>query len=112
MTKFWIDDIRPAPPGWTHIHSVNEFIELWKKDPNLDLEIDTISLDHDAGDYFKFGGDYIRCLDYMTSVFETRSDDIWNYGIKYHLHSANPVGVANMRRIIQRNGWTEVHSIE
>lgn len=25
------------------------------------------------------------------------------------IHSMNPVGVQNMRAIIQRNGWTEVH---
>ena len=29
-----------------------------------------------------------------------------NYPIR--IHSANPVGVANMRRIIQKNGWREV----
>ena len=29
-----------------------------------------------------------------------------NYPIR--IHSMNPVGVENMRRIIQRNGWTEV----
>ena len=29
-----------------------------------------------------------------------------NYPIR--IHSMNPVGVANMRAIIRRNGWTEV----
>jgi hypothetical protein len=27
---------------------------------------------------------------------------------RFVLHSANPVGVANMRRIIERNGWKEI----
>ena len=27
------------------------------------------------------------------------------------IHSANPVGVANMRRIIRKNGWTELFDV-
>jgi hypothetical protein len=30
----------------------------------------------------------------------------FNYSIR--LHSQNPVGVENMRRIIERNGWKEI----
>lgn len=45
------------------------------------------------------GGDYIKLLDYLE---ETER----NYPIR--IHSMNPVGVENMRRIIRRNGWTEV----
>ena len=29
-----------------------------------------------------------------------------NYPV--HIHSMNPVGVENMRRVIHRNGWREV----
>ncbi len=28
--KIWLDDIRPAPNGYVHCHSVNEAIELIK----------------------------------------------------------------------------------
>lgn len=28
--KIWLDDIRPAPNGYIHCHSVNEAIELIK----------------------------------------------------------------------------------
>ena len=59
-----------------------------------------IDIDHDAGEYAQYGGDYIRLLDWLE---ETGRD----YPI--HIHSANPVGVANMRRIIQRNGWKEIY---
>ena len=58
-----------------------------------------IDIDHDAGDYAKYGGDYIKLLDWLE---ETNR----NYPIR--IHSMNPVGVANMRAIIERNGWTEV----
>jgi len=56
-------------------------------------------MDHDAGDYAIFGGDYIRLLDWLEETGR-------NYPIR--IHSMNPVGVANMRRIIQRNNWKEV----
>ena len=29
-----------------------------------------------------------------------------------YIHSMNPVGVENMRRIIQKNGWREIRSLE
>ena len=58
-----------------------------------------ISIDHDAGDYACDGGDYIRFLDWLEETGR-------NYPIR--IHSMNPVGVANMRRIIERNGWKEV----
>lgn len=110
--NFWIDDIRPAPEGWIHIRSVNEFIDLWTKEGNLDLVIDTISLDHDAGDFCKDGGDYIKILDFLDYQFNTFfKDGGWNYNIRFHLHSSNPTGVLNMRRIIQKNGWNEVQDI-
>ena len=34
--------------------------------------------------------------------------DSYNRNYPIRIHSANPVGVANMRRIIQRNSWKEV----
>ena len=64
-----------------------------------DETIELIDIDHDAGDYVKDGGDYIRLLDWLEETGR-------NYPIR--IHSANPVGVQNMRRIIERNGWKEV----
>ena len=32
----------------------------------------------------------------------------WGRKPAIRLHSANPVGVANMHRIIDRNGWKEI----
>ena len=50
-------------------------------------------------DYAWNGGDYIKLLDWFEETGR-------NYPIR--IHSQNPVGVQNMRAIIQRNGWTEV----
>lgn len=96
--KLWVDDVRPAPNGYAYARSVNEAkgtIEYYEKWFNVEL----IDIDHDAGDYVNDGGDYIALLNWFEETGR-------NYPIR--IHSMNPVGVANMRRIIQRNGWTEV----
>ena len=95
--KLFVDDIRLPPIGWEHIHSVNEAIGT------IILEydkIEVISLDHDAGECGP--PDYIKILDWIEEYYGS------NFKPAIKLHSQNPVGVANMRRIIQHNGWKEV----
>ena len=97
--KLWIDDVRPAPEDYIWCVSVNEskdYIDLVER---MAMSIELIDIDHDAGDYSCDGGDYIKLLDWLEGTGR-------NYPIR--IHSMNPVGVENMRRIIQRNGWTEV----
>jgi hypothetical protein len=127
--KLWIDDVRPAPEGYEWYRSVNdakyaikdhEKFRLWLMErqeaayeDGLDeyaqhidwllhnewSPITVIDIDHDSGEYFSKGGDYIKLLDWLEETGR-------NYPIR--IHSANAVGIANMRRIIQRNGWKEV----
>ena len=104
--KLWIDDVRVAPKGYVWCKSVNEAKDIITKysnhidfDNNLVDEIELIDIDHDAGDYVSLGGDYIKLLDWLEEIGKS-------YPI--HIHSMNPVGVENMRRIIERNGWKEV----
>lgn len=120
--KLWIDDVRPAPEGYIWLHSVEEakiyigvaeLKELMTKEELrqglyrtpvgevLDSieRIELIDIDHDAGKYAIDGGDYIKLLDWLEKTGR-------NYPIR--IHSMNPVGIANMRAIIERNGWTEV----
>lgn len=99
--KLWVDDVRCAPDKFDYfwcstVEQAKLFIETQEKvgDPFEELD-----LDHDAGDYAFGGGDYIKILDWLE---ETGRD----YPIR--IHSMNPVGIANMRRIIRRNGWNEV----
>ena len=106
--KLWVDDVRPAPEGYVWCHSVwraikeirirEDEIKEFGNFENIS-PIELIDLDHDAGDYAQYGGDYIKLLDWLEETGR-------NYPIR--IHSMNPVGVANMRRIIERNGWTEV----
>lgn len=125
--KLWIDDTRPAPGGYFWCKSVNEAKEKIIKNENRIKEmgeecrrldsignhydadylhmvaansmLSLIDIDHDAGDYANDGGDYIKLLDWLEETGR-------NYPIR--IHSMNPVGAANMRAIIERNGWTEV----
>ena len=125
--KLWIDDVRPAPDNYTHVFSVNAAIveiEHCEKERdfflskannalnNHDLQgyktflemagrrdIEIIDIDHDAGDFYYDGGDYIRLLDWL---------EMTGRSYPIHIHSANSVGVANMRLIIEKNGWKEI----
>lgn len=111
--RLWIDDVRPAPKGYLWVKTVKDAkaiiccfeqgikdlldeynfssAELWDK------TIEVIDIDHDAGE---FGPpDYIKILDWLEETGR-------NYPI--HIHSMNPVGIQNMRAIIQKNGWIEI----
>ena len=97
--KLWVDGLHPAPKGYFQINSVNKakaFIEVHR--PPID-PIELIDLDHDSGEFYCNGGDYIRLLNWLEKTGR-------NYPIR--IHSQSPVDVQNMRRIIERNGWKEV----
>ena len=113
--RLWIDDIRPAPKGYIWVQSVEEAkvaICLFEEEtenlldeydfPSIDLwnrTIEVIDIDHDAGIYASYGGDYIKLLDWLEETGRI-------YPI--HIHSMNPVGIQNMRAIIRKNGWKEI----
>lgn len=101
--KLWIDDIRPAPGDcfheWAWCRSVNTAKRVIETTEKSGCRIELIDIDHDAGDYAADGGDYINLLNWLEETGR-------NYSIR--IHSMNPVGVQNMRAIIQRNGWMEV----
>ena len=107
--RLWIDDIRPAPEGYIWVKSVNEAEKIIYHNlcmvsnfqGTINNKITVVDIDHDAGNYASQGGDYIKLLDWL----EAYNDSI---DFIFHIHSQNPVGVENMRRIIKRNGWKEV----
>lgn len=113
--KLWIDDVRPAPEGYVWCKSTNETLRTIRKHCN---DITEINLDHDAGDYAESGGDFINVLNELERLSRKRNivdgvplHNYWRLHcqeIRFKLHSMNPVGVENMRRIIKRNGWTEI----
>ena len=103
IIKIWMDDVRPAPDRYIHCRSVNEAkaaIRFYER--NFSDDTILINLDHDSGDYFNDGGDYIKILDWL------EEEDIVDTGYFFHLHTMNPVGAKNMRQIIEKNKWREV----
>lgn len=104
--KIWVDDVRPMPEGYDKwCKTTNEAIQyLWNLGVAF-IPIDLLDMDHDAGDYAWDGGDYIKILDWYESMLSTYPRP----RIKaFHFHSMNPVGIQNMRAIIQKYGWEEI----
>ena len=91
--KIWVDDIRPVPPDYEGTKSVNETIDLIEEIEADGGEIELLDLDHDLGDYAQYGGDAIKILDYLAE-----RESFYPIAI----HTANPVGRANMERMIER----------
>ena len=101
--RIWIDDVRPAPDHtWYWCRSVYEAKSVISEFRWGRIDIEVISIDHDAGDFHVDGGDYIKVLDWL-------EEKGWSYPI--HIHSMNSVGRQNMKRIIERNGWKEILDI-
>lgn len=91
--KIWLDDLRPAPPRYVAVQSVNQAIELIKKAEAESIDVEILDLDHDLGDFCNDGGDAIKLLDWLVERGTF-------YPVK--LHTANPVGRLNMERMLAR----------
>ncbi len=88
----WLDDIRPMPEGF-NIHCKNAFhaIDLLK-----DCLVARISLDHDLGEpesYYGTGYDVAKYIEKAAFMGHLAK-------IGVEVHSANAVGIANIRRAI------------
>ena len=96
--KLWIDDVQPAPEGYFWARSVNT-----AKEYIFANDIELLDIDHDAGDYAKYGGDYIKLLDWLVE-----------HGLSYpiRIHTKDIDAIAKIREIIKRNGWIEVRMID
>lgn len=98
--KLWIDDVRECPRSYdvalyTTSAAINFII-------NHRDDIEEMSLDHDAGDFVSFGGDYINILNWMEQYEELQD---YKFKCKILVHSMNPVARQNMERIIKKRGW-------
>ncbi len=118
--KLWLDDVRSAPEGWTHVHTVEQAKALL-----ISHHVSEASLDHDLGAC-------TQCLDGRTPaeafvelsyiehdrrnrtcteaghhnsgydlVVWMASEDVWPTH-KPSVHSMNPIGAARMRGVIDR----------
>jgi|SRR5690606_15040033 len=97
--KVWLDDIRKAPDGWVHAYTVEALKLLFETN-----KVEEISLDHDLGEGLETGYDFLLWLEAQAYIGK------WKKIPEIRIHSANPVGVQNMKaalagikRIINQN---------
>jgi hypothetical protein len=109
--KLWLDDVRPAPEGWTHVKTVAA-----AKAALLTGEVEVASLDHDLGLGDVDPSDPRALLERATELFGSRARLEENGSTlvrwmaetghwprhKPRVHSANPVGAEYMRAMIER----------
>jgi hypothetical protein len=92
MVKIWLDDVREAPRGWQHYKTAEDLIEY------IELigwhNVSVISLDHDLGENIKTGYDFLKWAEKWFSMYDEKHIP------KFEVHSANPVGVKNMKAAI------------
>ena len=99
--KLWVDDIRPAPEGWTQARTVTSAIAFLYRFSN---EVTDISIDHDISYAVEVAGTqrpfpspetFMSVAYYIVACFPMMC------GIT--IHSANPVGSENMRKLFEDN---------
>lgn len=111
--KLWLDDIRPAPPGWTHVRSVPEAQRFL-----LAGVVEEASFDHDLGAGCERGcwttGDVVEqaCARPCDCPCHLTGYDLCKWmaetghwpTARPRIHSANVVGRENIRLTIERYG--------
>lgn len=104
-TRLWLDDLRPAPPGWTHVKTVQEAEEHL-----LNNEVDEASLDHDLGHSpgcpacqptADARSQHIDAPNGKHLVLWMIEHSKWPKN-KPNIHSQNPVGRETMRALVDR----------
>lgn len=109
MMKLWLDDVRPAPDGWTHVKTAEEAIAALATGM-----VEAASLDHDLGP-----SDAGTGYDVLVWVEKAMAERAW-YGPlpRLHVHSANPVGrnrmivaIHSIRELYDRLGRESFESV-
>lgn len=85
----WLDDLRPAPENFIHVHNHKEFVE-WINENGLP---DTIYFDHDLGE--KLTG--YDCAKWLINYCLEKNINIPSY----HIQSMNPVGKNNIIGVLE-----------
>lgn len=106
MMKLWLDDVRLPPEGWVWCKTAVEAIEVLATG-----EVEEASLDHDLGcceactqctGLHGYSNGCIHNCHWTgyTVVKWMAENNVWPETI--WVHSANPVGAANMQAVIDR----------
>lgn len=107
--KLWLDDLRPAPEGWTWVKTPMQAIGALLGD--IDDPVTHMSFDHDLGiDPAKFDA-YTRgeieeheaeITGYQVALWMAEHD-VWPT-VECMVHSMNPVGAKNICGVVDRYG--------
>ena len=114
MIYLWLDDVRPAPAGWTHVKTVDEAKTLL-----LTGQVYHASLDHDLGACDTCMGEQTK-QEWLANAKWQNAPNCEHFGTGYTLvcwmeetgnwpkhqptvHSANPVGRAKMEQAIHHS---------
>ena len=92
----WLDDIREPPnPDWIWVKTTGEAYSYIYNRMHHHYSL-VVSLDHDLGEKANTGYDLLNWIerDIRSGLYNSKFDIVFN------IHSANPVGVENMRRAI------------
>jgi hypothetical protein len=89
--KLWLDDLRPAPDGWTWVTTAPAAIERLGAGGVLE-----VSLDHDLGEDPAAGSGYDVAMFIEEAAFHGRLGRV-----AWAIHSANPVGRQRMTRALE-----------
>jgi len=87
--RVFLDDVRPAPEGWTHVRWPDEAIALLETG-----RVQELSLDHDLGDDRRTGYDVLIWIEEAVALRGFVPPSIT-------IHSANIVGRERMARAIE-----------
>lgn len=88
MTKLYLDDLRPVPPGYVGVRSYDEFVAYIRKHGLPDF----ISFDHDLGEA-ESGYD---CAKWLVNYCIKHQKSLPDFAV----HSQNPVGKENIETLL------------
>lgn len=97
--KLYLDDVRPAPPGWIPVRNAADFQAVMRSH-----EWDEVSLDHDLGVASTLGLPTTEVTGYDLVRWMFREGHLPK--TKPIVHSANPVGAKRMRDYIEA-AWSQ-----
>ena len=101
MFSIYVDDERTPVDKFDAIcRTTNDAVKAVRRKYKEGIRHFFLDLDHDAGDMINaHGGDFINVLKQIDAY--VRLGKMKDLDIDVHFHSMNPVGVQNMRDIVQ-----------
>ena len=113
--RLWLDDVRPAPEGWTWVKTVPEAKALVAECMERGVAIEAMSLDHDLGMVVDAGSGVVLAQEKLAEsgyqfVCWLEAFNLWP-PCQPTVHSVNPVGRARMLQAIERHYASEEYIV-